>query len=938
MARINWQQIVADHARRTGADRLPVHAIDELAEHLEDLYAASIASGASDEEAFARAQRALDESGLAVLRRTRSPRRRSGEPRAGVGPPREHWKFVGGEAAPTLRGLHMLHALRLAIRQFRHHPTFALVTLLVLGLGVGAGVTVYTVVDSVLLTPLPYREPDRLVTLWDTNSEKGLRHEPMSPVNFMDYRALDVFEGAAGWWRPDVNLVEPGADPVRVRTIETNADLFDVLGVRPQTGPGFPAGGPLFSTDLIAVVSDRLWRTRYNADPALVGRQLQLNGAPYTIVGVMPPGFDFPGDIDVWQRARWDFHLHSRAAHFLEGIARLAPGADLSSAEAAAHGLAARLQTDFSQTNRGWDVRLMPLLDDQLGYYRPALIVLVCAVALLMTIGCLNIASLLLTRAISREREIAVRTALGATPRHLTVQLVAEALVLSIGGAIVGVAVTALALPILQATVTAPIPRLQNASIDLRALGVAIAFAAATTMVFGLVPALVLVRRRVTTGLRTGDRGASRASRGLYRGLVAGELAIACALLVSSGLLVRTVGHMMDVPVGVGTPRVLTASVQLSSGPGNPTYASWNTVASTYGTLVDRLRERPGVRAAGASNFLPLDPGWRGPYGIEGEPPARPGEAPQVQYHAVTDGYFEAMGVPAVAGRTFERRDTAASAAVVVVNTTFARRHFGDAPAVGRVLLTTSRGIGPLGRNIMYLPPPPPPGAPPPAQPPANTPPPPPMRFEIVGVVEDVKNVPLSQPTEPAVYFTARQYPYRAMFLAIDAIDTATATAALQATLRDVAPGVPFTDVRTWDERVRAKTAEPRLLMLILVFFSVLAAGLAVLGVYGLFTWSVALRRRELAIRLTLGARPAGIAALVLRQGVALVVIGLAGGWLIVAAANQLIARVLFGVTPADPASIGVASGMLVAATLVACVPPAIRAMRVAPVEGLRVE
>jgi putative ABC transport system permease protein len=901
---INWRQIVLRRARETGAEDLPVHAVDELAEHLEDLYSSARQAGLSDDDARRRALAALDESRLGSIVGSRRRTRLS------------------------LRSFSMSHAFRLALRQFRHHPTFALVTMLVLGLGVGAGVTVYTIVDSVLLRPLPYREPDRLVMLWDTNHEKGLRHEPISPVNFMDYRALDVFESGAAWWRPDVNLVEPGEDPVRVRAIETGANLFEVLGVRPQIGPGFPANGPMFHADLIAVVSDRLWRSRYHADPGLIGRQIQLNGAPYMVVGVMPARFDFPGEIDVWQRSRWDFRQHSRAAHFMEAVMRIRSDADLPRAEAAATGLAARLESGFPNSNRAWGVRLVSLLDDQLGYYRPALIVLSSAVALLMTIGCLNIASLLLTRALSREREIAVRTALGATPRHLSVQLLAEALILSLAGAAVGVLATFVALPMVQAAVPVTIPRLQEATVNVRALGFALAFAVGATLVFGLVPALVLLRRRVSTGLRTGERGVSRSSRLIYRLLVVGEVAMACALLVSSGLLIRTVDRMMQVPTGVDAAKTLIASVQLSSGPGNAIYNDWNAVASTYGSILERLRQERAVKAAGASNFLPLDPGWRMPFSIEGEPLARPDERPQAQFHTVSDGYFEAMGVGLASGRGFVPQDTAQTTAVIIVNETFARRFASSRAVIGQQLMTDLRGIGPLGRNLMA---PPQPAAPAPPAPAFS-------RFEIVGVIRDVKDVPLSQPTEPAVYFTARQFPFRAMYLAIAAADTASAMTALQASLRDAAPGVPFTDVRTWEERVRAKTAEPRLLMMMLVFFGALAAVLAVLGVYGLFSWSVALRRRELAIRLTLGAKPAGVAALVVRQGALLVAAGLGGGWLIVAAANQAISRVLFGVTSADPASVGIASGVLLLASLVACVPPAIRAMRVQPVEGLRIE
>jgi predicted permease len=924
---INWHQLVIRRARDTGADRLPTHAVDELAEHLEDLYDAARAGGASDADAMTRALAALDASPLTAIRG--SSRR--------LQPP------VLPAAAPLssspFRSLSMRHAFRQAIRQFVIRPVFALVTVLVLGLGIGAGVAVYTVVDAVLLRPLPYADPDRLVSIWDTNLQQGLQHEPLSPVNFMDYRKMQSFADAAGWWRPDVNLVDPGLDPVRVRAIEAGGNLFKVLGVSPQLGQGFPADGPMFDRNVIAVISDRLWRARYNADPTVIGRQLTLSGRPYTIVGVMPVGFDFPGDIDVWQRSSWDFTQHSRNAHFMEAVARLAPGVALSNALAEADTLATKLATEFERTNRGWNVRLVPLLEDQLGYYRPALIVMFGAVGLLMVIGCLNVASLLLTRALSREREVAVRTALGASPKHLVVQLITEASVLSLAGAATGMLAAFVALPALLAWAPVDIPRLNDAAISWRVLLFALASAAAATVLFGVVPAAVLIRRTVSMDLKSGDRGVSRTSRLLYRGLVVTEVAFAAALLVGSVLLVRTVSGMTRVPTGVRAAGTVIASVQVPLQ-GQPP-ASWQTVATTHAALLDQIRQQPGVRAAGAANFLPFDPGWRVSFAIEGQPPPEVNARPQAQFHSASEGFFEAMGATLAAGRFFTPQDGVdRSPGSVIVNEAFATRFLPGEPAVGKVLLNYSRGIGPLGFNLLHPPPPPqpPPGAAAPQAAPAAHVPPPVSRFEIVGVVADVRNVPLGQPTEPAIYFSARQYTFRAMFIAVDAATSATAASALRQALREVSPQTPFADARTWSERSRARTAEARLLMTTLTAFGALAAILAALGIYGLFSWLVAMRHRELAIRLTLGARPSSVGLTVLRQGAWLVTAGLVMGWLIVRLGERALARVLFDVSPGDATATGLAALIVLAATLLACLPPALRAMRVDPIEGLRAE
>jgi putative ABC transport system permease protein len=901
MATADWRGLLTHRARDAGLD-LPPETIDELASHLDDLYEAARRDGAPDAEARSSARRALDESGLAVLER--HAQRARAQP---------HVRQADDAAHAAIgRSPSMLYALRMAIRQFRQHPTFAFITVLVLGLGTGAAAAVYTIVDAVVLRPLPYRAPDRLVTLWDTNATKALAHERVSPVNFMDYRALPAFADAAAWWRPEMDIVDPGLDPVRVKAVETSANLFTVLGVRPELGPGFPDGGPFYQpSEPVAVISDRLWRARYSANPSIIGTQLRLNEMPYTIVGVMPARFTYPGDVDVWQRLRWDLTQHSRAAHFMETVARLQPRVDLAQAQAQVQALGQRLAADHASTNTGWNARLIPLLDDQLGYYRPALMVLFGAVGLLLMIGCLNVASLLLTRALSREREIAVRTALGASPRQLIIQLLAESFVLSLAGAAAGVLAAMVAIPLVIHTTPVHIPRLEETVVNFRVLGLALGVIVATTVFFGLVPAFVILKRQLTTDLRSGDRGSSRGARRVYHALVAGEVALACALLVSSVLLVRTVQRMTQVSTGVEADTTVTAGVQLNG----MSYPKWEQVAEVHAALLERLRQQAGVEAAGAGCFRPIDLGWRMAFHIDGQPPpTRPEDAPQAQHESVTEGYFEAFGAHLAAGRWFSSRDTAATPGVVIVNETFARQ-FLPSGAIGTRLHTTAQAIGPLGSNLL-----------------AGQP------FEVVGVVADVRNVAIGQPIEPAIYFAARQFPFRAMVIAVRGHDPARAVAAIKAALKDVAPNVPLGDAQTWGDHFRGLTAEPRLLMTTLVFFGGLAALLAAIGVYGLFSWSVALRRRELAIRLTLGARPASIGGLIVRQSALLVTIGLVAGWAIVQLSGRALTGVLFDVTAGDLTSTVAAAGLLLAAAMTACAIPALRAAGTDPAEALRGE
>jgi predicted permease len=409
--------------------------------------------------------------------------------------------------------------------------------------------------------------------------------------------------------------------------------------------------------------------------------------------------------------------------------------------------------------------------------------------------------------------------------------------------------------------------------------------------------------------------------------LVAGEVALACALLVSSALLVRTVGRMTNTPTGVDADTVLTTTVQLSG----VTYQDWRVVAQTHTAIIDQIRQQPGVVAAGGGNFLPLEVGWRGPFLIEGEPPpGRPEDAPQAQYHSVSDGFFESLGAHMAQGRSFAAFDTLDSTAVVVVNESFARRFLARGGTVGRIFLSSTTGIGPLGLNLTRARPAPPPGQ--------QLPHLPPTRYEIIGVVKDIRNVPLGQTVEPAVYFTTRQFPFRELFITVRANDTSTAMAAVRTALKSAAPSVPMAKAQTWGERFGARTAQSRLLMTILVFFGGLAGLLAAIGIYGLFSWSVALRTRELAIRLTLGARPSSVGNIVVRQSAVLVIIGVVVGLVLIQFAASALTRVLYEVAPNDARSAAIAGALLLAAALVACIPPAIRAMRVDPVEGLRAE
>jgi predicted permease len=436
------------------------------------------------------------------------------------------------------------------------------------------------------------------------------------------------------------------------------------------------------------------------------------------------------------------------------------------------------------------------------------------------------------------------------------------------------------------------------------------------------------MRRQLNTSLRAGERGSSRRTRRFYSGLVAGEIALACALLVASALLVRTVREMTATPLGVAADDVVTATIQLNRSTVDPSQSLpssevWRLIAATHGRVLKGIRAEPGVLAAGATNFLPLEEGWRVAFQVDGEPlAARPEDGPRIQIHSVSDGYFETMGARLAAGRAFQPTDDGGAPPVIVVNRAFADRYLGRGPAVGQPVRLFTTAIGPLGLNLKAT----------------ETMSHDGLPYEVVGVVEDVRNAPLGQEVEPAIYLAAAQYPFSEHYLVVRAVDARTAAAAIHDALRQVAPAVPVGTLQSWGERFAARSAEPRLLMALLIFFGVMAALLAAAGIYGLFSWSVAMRRRELAIRLTLGAGPPRVARLVLGQSAALVGGGVAAGLAVVLAGRSALARVVYGISPTDAASAAAATAVLLAAATLACVPPVLRAMRVDPTEGLRAE
>jgi predicted permease len=805
----------------------------------------------------------------------------------------------------------LLRDFRYGVRTLLRSPGFLVTAVLALAVGVGATTAIFSLVRGVVLDPLPYAEPNRLVSLWEVNRERGLDHEPLSPVNFMDYRALgQAFSDAAGWWRPEITLHDDASEPVRVNTIEVSGNFTKVMGVAPMLGSGFP-DGVLHSRELIVLISHRLWQTRFNGDRNIVGRVIRLNDDKYEVAGVMPLGFQFPGGTDLWQRLDWDMTRHSRGAHFVEAVARLRDGTSVAQAQRELDGLTTRLGAEFTGTNRGWQARVIPLHDEVVGYFKPALLALLAAVGLLLLIACINVASLLLARAASRSREVAVRAAIGATRQRLVRQFLSESLVLALLGGMMGIVLAVVFMRGIAAITPFDIPRLQEVGIDGRVLAFALLLTLCTAVVSGLLPALFTSRADLQQVLKEGGRSqaGSAGGRRAHGLLVAAEIALAVMLLSGAGLLYRSVARLASEDAGFKPEGIVTAGVQLTGA----AYSRWPQVEQFHSALVESLREQSGVTSAGASNFLPLAPGWRIPFLVRGVPAPRRGDEPTAQYHSVSEGYFETLGVPLRRGRLFDTHDTAQSRGVVVINEALARRYFAGDEAVGKTILCLTTNIGPLGSTMIQ-------GG----------------EHEVIGVIGDVKNSSLQGAAEPAIYYSTRQFPFRHIYLTARGDEVSRVGAAIRDAVRRADASQPVPELVTMAEVVGESVKRPRFFMFSMSIFAAAALSLAALGIFGLLSYTVTERQQELSIRMALGAKPAGVLWIVLRHGLTLATIGSIAGVLAAFAAVKQIGSVVPEVSQPDPVTLAVVSAMALTIALAACALPAWRASRIDPLEGLK--
>lgn len=854
---------------------------DEMEYHVEQLTQVNLARGMKPEEARYAALRAMD--GL-----TQNKERT-----------RETWKVSGITS--------FARDLRYGLRALSKSPGFATVAILSLGLGIGANTAIFSVVHAMLFRPLPFPEPDRLVRLWESRPKNGGHRNVVNAWNFLDWREqTHSFEDMAAVLGTDMNITGQG-EPLAVPGSAVSPGYFSILGIQPRLGRVFIADDGVPGHNDKVVLSYGLWQTRFGADPNILGKRVNVNGSSRAVIGVMPMGFSFPRS----QARLWTVLAISRDEEWSHGryltvVARLKPGISLQQAqqdmEAAAR-VTAQLRPD---NDANWSAEVMPLLTDVTLELRRPLLLLLGAVGFLLLIACANVANLLLMRATGRLREIALRQALGASRKRIIRQLLAESVVLAVGGMAAGLVIARLGLSTLLALIpqSTPLPRHEPMGIGGAVLVFTLLVSAATTIIYGLVPAFRLSRVPVQDALKQGTlQSAGSGNRGLRRAFAIVEISLAILLSIGAGLMLRTLQRLMAVNPGFDTERVVTMSIFTS-----PAKYQVDQKRFLYmDQLLAEIRNVPGVESAGTIHMLPLSGAESGSCFVRGNKTPTPSASPNARFLIISPGYLSTMKTPIFSGRDFSERDKLGSPSVILVNQAFVQENFHGENPLGQLL------------SVCWDPFPNP--------------------AEVVGVVADARHLALNQSPQPTIYLPNLQVPmYFAHIMVRAKLDPRQIMDSVERAIHRIDPEQAISNVQTMETVVDDSVSQPRFQSLLLLIFAILAQVLSTIGVYGVIAYSVGQRTREIGIRVALGAGRGQVFFLVMQEALLLSAGGVAIGLLSAFGLTRLLRSLLFETTPTDPATLLLVSLLVAVAAALAAYSPALRAMKLDPVQALRYE
>ena len=804
----------------------------------------------------------------------------------------------------------LVQDLRFAMRSFLRAPRFSVPAVLALALGIGATSAIFSVVRGVLLEPLPYRDPDRIVSIWEANIPRNRTRNVISAANYVAWSERNrSFEhlGVVGPAR--LNIILDG-QPYEVAGQSTSSDVFKVLGTPPLMGRTFDTNEDLQDNDAVIVVSYEFWQSRLGGRSDVLGSTINANGRQRTVIGVMPPRFTIEGQkADFYVTYGWTIEAlrSSPGRGSSHAIARLRDGVTVEQARDEMRGLAAQLEKEQPRRNTGWSVSVIPVHELTTETIRPALLVLSGAVLLVLLIACVNVANLLLARSTVRQRELGLRTALGAGRSRLLRQMLTESILLSVVGGVAGLVLAFAFHRGLLALVAnrIPVPRLDQVSLDLAVVGFTMVLALGTGLLFGLVPSL-LASATASDAMREGGRhGSGPKSRRALASLVVAEVALSLVLLTGAGLLIRSFIRLQNIDPGFRSEGVLTARVSL----GAARYPSGKDAATFFSNALERIQQLPGVQDAAGISFLPLaGPGMATSFYRTDLPTPPDGEQATTEVRPITPNYFRTMGIPQLAGRDFTAADNEGAPLVAVVSEGLVRRMYpGDNPLGKRLQVAIGRPGG--------------------------------MDVEIVGVVGDVKFASLDAETRPAVYLPHPQIPIGLMtYVVRTQMDPLSLTNSVATAVRSIDPELPLADVQTMDGVVNATLARARTVSVILTSFALIALILAGVGVYGVMAYSVSQRTQEIGVRMALGATVQSVFRLVLGQALKLVVVGVVAGLIVAAMLTRLLETLLFETEPLDPMTFALTAVVLMIVATFASYVPARRGMRITPTEALRAE